>query len=200
MSELAIDEYGFGLSWVVKEPMARASHALRDDGGGVWLIDPVDEPEAVERAQALGTPAGVIQLLDRHERDGAGLAERFGVPLHRLPAEGIPGCPLEPFKVVDVPRWREKGLWWEAKRALVVAEVVGTVGYFRGPAKLAGIHPFVRLVPPGAPRRYEPEHLLTGHGMPLHGEDAARGLEEAYRRSRRDIPAVIVKLPLSFRG
>src|SRR3712207_7595232 len=41
-------------------------------------IDPVDVGDGVERAASLGTVAGVIQLLDRHERDGATLASRFG--------------------------------------------------------------------------------------------------------------------------
>ena len=187
MTELRYDEYEFGLSWVISEQMGRTSHALRDDSGGVWFVDPVDVPEAVDRALALGPPAGVIQLLDRHNRDNAALAERWDVPLHRLPDE-IPGSPFEPFSVVDLPRWREKALWWPARRALVVAEAVGTVPYFRVGARHAGIHPFLRLLPPGPPRRHEPEHLLVGHGPGVHGPDAAAALDEAYRRSRRDLP------------
>ena len=193
MTDVRYDEYEFGLSWVVEEAMGRTSHALRDDGGGVWFVDPVDVPEAVERATALGTPAGVIQLLDRHNRDNEALARRFGVPLHRLPTE-LPGAPFAPFKVIDLPRWREVGLWWPAKRALVVAEAVGTVGYFRLAAEHAGIHPFLRLLPPGAPRAHDPEHLLVGHGAGVHGPAAAAALEEAYRRSRRDLPRLPLKL------
>ena len=53
------DEYEFGFSWVMDEPLERASHALVADGK-VWLIDPVDEAEAVDRATALGEPAAVL--------------------------------------------------------------------------------------------------------------------------------------------
>jgi hypothetical protein len=37
----------------VDDGMQRASHALVD-GEDVWLIDPVDEGEAIERAMGLG--------------------------------------------------------------------------------------------------------------------------------------------------
>ena len=37
--------------------------------GGVWVIDPVAWSDAEERARALGEPRGVLQLLDRHDRD-----------------------------------------------------------------------------------------------------------------------------------
>jgi hypothetical protein len=40
-------------------------------------------------------------------------------------------------------------------------------------------------------RAFAPEHLLVGHGPPVHGGDAAGGLIEALERSRRDL----VKLP-----
>lgn len=54
------DERGeHGFSWIVGEPMARTSHALASDGE-VWLVDPVDWPEAVDRAAALGRPAAVL--------------------------------------------------------------------------------------------------------------------------------------------
>jgi hypothetical protein len=189
---LTVEEHALGLSWVVDEAMQRASHALVD-GGRVWLVDPVDVPEAVERAVALGEPAGVIQLLDRHPRACAELAERFGVPHHRLP-DALPGTPFAVVDVISVPKWREKGLWWAARRALVVAEAVGTHPMFSG-GRPAGVHLMLRLRPPGAPRRYTPEHLLTGHGPPVHGPAAARALDEAYRRSLTDLPRVMASLP-----
>ena len=68
-----IHEHELGLSWVTEDAMQRASHALRD-GDRVWLVDPVDDEEALRRAAALGAPAGVVQLLDRHNRDCASLA------------------------------------------------------------------------------------------------------------------------------
>ena len=54
--------------------MARGSHALVHDGR-VWLIDPVDSEGDVERAVGDNEPAGVIQLLDRHNRDNAAIAD-----------------------------------------------------------------------------------------------------------------------------
>ena len=188
------DEHEAGLSWVLDEAMRRTSHALADDGR-IWLVDPVDVPEAIERALALGEPAAVVQLLDRHPRDCAELAARFGVPHLRLPSS-VPDSPFEVVDVVDVPKWREKALWWPELGALVVAEAVGTAPTFGDPA---GIHLFLRLRPPGILRDYEPEHLLVGHGAGVHGREAKPALETAYRRSLRDLPIRLVKLPFSAR-
>ena len=181
-----LDHHSLGLSWTLDEPMARTSHALAVDGR-VWLIDPVDDAEALRAGEALGAPAGVIQLLDRHARDGAALATRLRVPHLHLPAT-VPDAPFEVVRVVDVPRWRERALWWPARRALVVAEAVGTHPFDTLGAAPAGVHPLLRLFPPGALRRFTPEHLLPGHGAPLHGPAAAEGLRAAYARSRRDLP------------
>ena len=190
---LEIDEYAFGLSWVLDEPMERASHALVSDGR-VWLVDPVDLDEPMKKVAALGEPAGVIQLLDRHNRDCAQIAARLGVPHHRLPG-AITGSPFEVVKVVDVPGWRELALWWPEHRALVVSEAVGTGPMFRFGDVAAGIHMMLRLRPPSAPKRYAPDHLLCGHGDPIHGPEAAEALRTAYRRSLRDLPGVLVRLP-----
>ena len=79
------EDHELGISWLADESemMQRASHALLLDGG-VWVIDPVDVGGLDERIAAVGAPAGVVQLLDRHDRDCAELAERLGVPHHRL--------------------------------------------------------------------------------------------------------------------
>ena len=74
--------------------MGRTSHALAVDGR-VWLTDPIDADGVEERIRSLGEPAGVIQLLDRHKRDGAALAARLGVPLHVVPSS-LPGTPFLP--------------------------------------------------------------------------------------------------------
>lgn len=189
MPELAVHEHDLGVSWVFDEVMERAFHALVDDGR-VWLIDFVDVGDAVARAQALGEVAGVVQLLDRHNRDNAEIAARLGVEHHRLPT-ALPG--FEVVTVLDLPGWREKALWWPAQDALVVAETLGSGRYFAvGPGAL-GVHPFLRMLPPGALRRFAPAHVLPGHGAPVHGEPDA--VDRAYRDSRRDLPRFVLKLP-----
>ena len=193
----SLDETAVGLEWVVDEAMTRASHALVDEGR-VWLIDPVDVPEAIDRATALGEVAGVLQLLDRHPRDCEALAERFGVEHHRLP-DAVPGTGFELFDVVDVPKWREKGLWWEARRVLLVPEAIGTGPMFTAGKGAAGVHIFLRGLPPrGALRPYEPEHLLCGHGPGVHGPQAATALADALARSRKDLPAAVLNLPRAY--
>ena len=104
--------------------MQRTSHALLVDGK-VWLVDPVAFDEALDRAAGLGEIAGVLQLLDRHNRDCAPLAERFGVPLLKVP-DAVPGTPFKAIPVVRFPGWKETALWWPEHEALIVAEVVGT--------------------------------------------------------------------------
>lgn len=182
-----------GLAWVVDELIARTSHALVD-AGRVWLIDPTYEPSMFERVAALGEPAAVIQLLDRHNRDCAMLAKRLGVPHWRVPAS-LPGTPFEVLSLVDIPRWREVALWWPERQALVVAEAIGTAAtYTPGPSG-AGISIALRLWPPRRLRMYEPEHLLVGHGTALHGPRATVALHEAIEHSRRDLSRAIVALP-----
>jgi hypothetical protein len=191
-------EHELGLSWVCDDALARTSHALAD-GGRVWLVDPVDDAVALERATSLGEPAGVIQLLDRHNRDGAAIAARLGVPHHRLPA-AVPDSPFTLLPLLDIPGWHEVALWWDGRRGLAVAEVVGTSPHVTLGAGDAGIHPMLRLTPPGAIRGLRPEHLLTGHGAPLHGSDAADALHRAYARSRRDIPRMVRAAPTLLRA
>jgi len=191
------DEHPLGLSWILDEPMQRASHALLVDGR-VWLVDPVAVPEAIERATALGPPAGVLQLLDRHNRDCRALAARLGVPHLRVP-DLVPDTPLEAIRAVRVRRWRETALWWPERATLVVAEVVGANDLYAGGAGGVGMHPILRPFAPGVLRGYQPDHLLMGHGAGVHGPAAAEQLERAHHRARRDIPRVLARLPLALR-
>ena len=94
------DESDDGFGWIAEERVARTSHALAVDGR-VWLVDAVLWPEALERARALGEPAGVIQLLDRHNRDCADVAAQLGVPHLRVPDRV--DAPLEIVRVVNMP-------------------------------------------------------------------------------------------------
>jgi hypothetical protein len=194
---LTVDESALGLTWVLDEPMQRACHALVVSGG-VWFVDPIEVDDIVDRGAALGGPGGVLQLLDRHGRDCAAVAERLGVEHLRVPNE-IPGTPFEAIAAVRVPGWKETALWWPDAEALVVAEIVGTNSLFNAGAGGVGMHPMLRAWPPKSIRGYEPEHLLVGHGAPVHGAEAAAGLEHAYARSRRDIPKALINFPKASR-
>jgi len=183
-----------GFSWVTDEKMERASHALAA-GGRVWIIDPVDDPEAMARVATLGMPVAVVQLLDRHNRDCAAVARRLAIPHGLVP----PSIPDSPFEVVELRRshfWQEIALWWPDERALVVAEAVGTSRAYtvgRGPL---GVHPFDRPWPPRKQLgRFAPEHLLVGHGAGLHGPEAAEGLRFALADGRRGFFRLLATLP-----
>jgi hypothetical protein len=194
-----IHEHDLGLTWVMDDAMERAAHALRDDDGRVWLIDPVEDDDALQRVAALGTPAGVIQLLDRHNRDCAPLAGRLGIPHLRVPEE-LPGTPFTAQRVVRNRFWREVALWWPARKALVVAEALGTTPAFAVGDGPVGIHPMLRLLPPNGLKGFGPEHLLVGHGAPLHGPEVGAQVDRAIARSRHDVPKLMLKLPALIRA
>lgn len=199
MSDLTLQEHDLGLTWVHHdEVMRRASHALVDDGR-VWLIDPTDEDEALDRVAALGEPAAVLQLLDRHNRDCAQIARRLQVPHISLP-EVLPQAPFDPVWVVRRKGWNEVALDWPGRKALIVAEAVGTGPYFAVGSSPVGVHPLLRLRPPRSLARPAIDHLLMGHGEGIHGPNAAVSLKAALDHSRRDIPRMLVKLPFAGRG
>ena len=181
-----VDEWEHGFGWMQDEPMQRTSHALVVDGR-VWLIDPVDDPELEERVRALGEPAGVLQLLDRHNRGCAAWAERLDVPHLRCWRDEAPFAALP---VRDNRWWREVALWDRATRTLVVADALGTNHYFRAPADRIGVHPLLRPLPPRSLAGLQPARILCGHGAGMT-EGAAAALAEALRTARRRIPAVL---------
>jgi hypothetical protein len=195
----SLNEFALGITWEIEEAAMRTSHAIRTADGRVWLIDPVDQPEAIERVTALGEPAAVIQLIDRHNRDCAQLAERLGVPHLNVPGE-MPGSPFAVIPVVRLSRWRESALWWEEQRVLVVAEAIGTGPIFTTGHGAAGMHPILRPLPPGALRGYTPEHLLCGHGAPVHGREAHTAVDFAYAHARRDILRLPLAIAKAIRG
>jgi hypothetical protein len=185
-----------GFGWIVDEANTRTSHALAADGK-VWLVDALDWPDAIERALGLGEPAGVIQLLDRHDRDCAALAARLGVPRSVAP-DSIPDSP---FELIPVKRWRwwkESALWWPETRTLVTADALGTNRFFTGGRGRVGAHLLLRLTPPKKLGRYDAERLLVGHGEGVLSE-AAAAIDEAFRTSRRGLPRVLAKLPSAGR-
>lgn len=192
--DLGVD--GFG--WIVDEAMTRTSHALAA-GGKVWLVDPVDWPEAIERALGLGDPAGVVQLLDRHDRACATLAARFGVP-HLVAPDRVPASPFECIPVVRRRFWRETALWWPDARTLVVADALATNAFYTGSEEPLGVHPLLRLFPPRRLAAYAPERLLTGHGEGLKGPETSAAVDRALHRSRRDLPRVLLAMPFARRA
>lgn len=185
------DETDWGFGWLQEERLRRTSHALRAEGR-VWVFDPVDSPGVEERLRGLGEPAGVIQLLDRHRRDCAALAERLRVPLHVTPFEGVPGAPFDPVPIVRHRLWREVALWWPEEKVLLCGDVLGSVGYFVAPGEQLGVHPLLRLTPPKALSRFAPRHVLCGHGEGVHGDEAALALAEALETARRRLPAAVI--------
>jgi hypothetical protein len=189
------DERGAeGFSWIVDEPATRTSHALAAEGR-VWLVDPVRFEPALARARELGVPAGVLQLLDRHNRDCASIAAELDVP-HLIAPDAVVASPFETIALVRSKRWRETALWWGATRTLVVAEAIGTNRFFTAGRDPAGVHLFLRLSPPrDALAGLEPDHLLVGHGEGLHGTEAAAGLHAALAHARSGLPRIAVHIP-----
>ncbi len=191
-----VDEQEWGFGWLVEEPHARTSHALVAEGG-VWLVDPVDVRGLEGRVRAAGEPRGVIQLLDRHDRDGAELARRLGVDLLEVPRE-----PVGPFRFLPVRDgrwWREVALWWEERRVLVCADALGTLPYFHARGEPLGVHPWLWLAPPRSLRTVEPEHVLVGHGEGIH-QGAADALRRTLAGSRRRAPRAALNAVRYFAG
>jgi hypothetical protein len=181
------DEFEGGFGWIVAdEPMRRCSHALVAEGR-VWVIDPVDGPDVERRVTEAGQPAGVLQLLDRHNRDSRALADRLGVPYHAVPFEPIADAPFELIAIRDARRWKEAALWWADRRVLVCADAIGTAPFFVARGERLGVHPLVRIDPP---RRQlagvQPEVVLCGHGEGVLS-DASPALHEALSTARRRI-------------
>lgn len=187
-----VDELEFGFGWVSPErPKLRmTSHALVADGR-VWLVDPV-EGDVEERIRALGEPAGVVQLLDRHERACVEWARRLDVPHHLVPFAGV--GPFEAVPVVRRAFWRESALWWPERRVLVCADALGTIPhYFALGGERLGLHPLLRVVPPRQLGRYQPGHVLCGHGAGVH-DGATEAVRDALATARRRA----LRLPLEL--
>ena len=198
MAVRGLTEHPLGLTWVGDDPLERAAHALVHDGR-VWLVDPFEDEEALARVAELGELAGVLQLFVAHERDGKAIAQRLGAPFLSLPDQ-VPDAPFSVIRLDSVKVWKERALWWPEPKGLVVAESIGTAAHYAVGEGPAGVHMIRRPLPPNTLKPFKPEHLLVGHGRPLHGSEAADGLREALSRSRRDIPTLIRRMPSLFRS
>jgi hypothetical protein len=183
--------------WVADERMQRTSHALRV-GGGVWLIDPVDGAGLAGRVGELGEPAGVLQLLDRHNRDCEVWASRLGVPLARA-WQSLGAAPFEALPVCDNRFWHEVALWEPQTRTLICADALGTSPVFCAREERIGVHPVLRLAPPRSLRRVAPERVLVGHGAGVH-DGAAEAVQEALTTARRRLPGALLNAVRSGSG
>jgi len=193
-----LDDRG-SFAWMLgpADPASRASAALVLEEGTV-LIDPVDSDDLGERLAPLPAVAGVVTLLDRHQRDAAALAERLGVPRMIPRALGGPGLNLagvEERPVIESNRWREALLWLPDRGLLVCAETLGTAAFdlARSGDRL-GMHPLARLRPPRAAfDGITPSVIVVGHGPPLR-DGAAAALERVLRMGRREFPLNWIRL------
>ena len=129
-------------------------------------------PTAIERALTLGEPAGVLQLLDRHNRDCAALAARLGVSAPRrsdlvagLAVGGRRGQALPPLAGDRSLVARAAG----ARRRRGDRDERVLHGRARG-SRSAPAAPSLAAAP--ALDGLEPEHLLVGHGEGMHGAAA----------------------------
>ena len=186
MSLELCDEFEGCFGWTEPGFMQRTSHALEVDGG-VFVFDPVDVPGIDERIAALGKPEAVVQLLDRHDRDCAAVAARLAVPHLRMRAPDEDSR-FELLPVAWNRVWKEVAFWEPRRAVLVVGDAVGAAAYFTAPGELLGVHPFLRLRPPRALAKVDPQHVLCGHGGGIHGDGAALALDEALETARRRAP------------
>lgn len=173
-----------------------------DDRADVWLVDPLRAPGVEDMLRELGDVVGIVVLLGRHSRDAVTFARRFDVPLYlpvwvdvEVPAdvgivrieEGLPGTEFELIETVDLARWHEAALY--DGETLLVADALGTASYFTAGEEALGVHPFLRLLPPGALGEPTPERLLTGHGAGV-SEGASGELTDALENARSRAPRV----------
>lgn len=181
-----VDELPFGFGWLDESSfIRRCSHALAVDGR-VWIFDAVADEDALERVAGLGEPAGVVQLLNRHDRDNAAIAARLGVPLHVLPEEAPEGAPFAVVLLVRNRLWHEVAAWFPEQRTLVVGEALGTAQFYRAPEDRVAVAALLRLTPPRKLLALEPRHLLVGHGEGVH-EEVPAAMRDAVEHSRSRI-------------
>lgn len=173
-----------GLSWVAHpdEEMHRTSHALLGDGGGIWLVDPVDATDLDDALADLGEVVGVVVLTNSHGRHAGRIADRHDVPVH------VPACFADdwraswPIDRFDGPLgdsgyelvwetagggWQEGALYHPEHRTLVVADVLGTT-LFSGRTGGVELFPLFKWSPPReAFGELAVDRLLVGHGPPV---------------------------------
>lgn len=217
----AIDRWTDGVGWLAHpaEGGRRASHAIRDASGDVWLFDPLDAPGVedlvAELAAPVGAVAGVVVLSDYHARDAAVFARRYDVSVH-LPrfvdraADRI-DAPIERFEDgvagFEVTRLRplyaydEAIAYRERDRTLYVPDFLSSLPAVTVGRERVGLPTTSRLFPPRKRfRGIAPDRILLGHGEGIF-EDADVALRDTLANARVRLPrAVVSNLPSEIRA
>ncbi|MFC7077124.1 hypothetical protein [Haloarcula halophila] len=203
-----VDRFPDGVGWQAhpEEGGCRTSHAIRDDDGGVWLLDPLDAPDVTDVYADLGEVVGVAVLADYHTRDAAAFARRHDVPvtvptgLNRVverldvPTRRVTNslADFELRRLNPLRAWRETVAYRERDGTLYVPDVLSTGESFTVGNERLAMNLFLRLSPPREPfADLDPERVLVGHGTGVF-EDAGDALEDAVGNARRRFPRALV--------
>lgn len=204
-----IDRWEGGVGWLAHpdETGQRASHAIVGEGGGVWLIDPLDAPGVADLYTDWGDVVGVAVLSNYHARDAGVVADRHDVPVY-LPrwmgrVEERIDAPIERYttalgdsgfriqKCSLLPGAHEAIAYRDSDRTLYVADVLGTAAGATVGDERIGMYLLARLFPPLAVGEYTPERILVGHGTGVF-ENAASALADALTGARRRFPEALL--------
>ncbi|MFC4408255.1 hypothetical protein [Haloarchaeobius iranensis] len=212
-----VDQWDGGVGWVAypDEGGQRASHAVRDDAGDVWVFDPLDAPGVDDLLAELGAVAGVVVCSDYHARDADALADRHEVAVH------VPDCldrvaerTTAPVASVDAAvagfefthvrplhAWNETVAYRERDGTLYVPDYCSSHAKFTVGDERLGFPTFTRLSPPKSVfDGMTPERILFGHGEGVF-EDAGTRLADSLSGARRRFPrALVTNLPGELRA
>jgi len=203
-----IDEWSDGVGWVAhpEEGGRRASHAVRDDDGDVWVFDPLDAPGIDDLLAELGDVAGVVVCSDYHARDAGAVATRHGVPVSVPPfLDRVAERVSAPVDVVDgsvagfelthvrpLYAWNEAVAYRERDGTLYVPDYCSSHPKFTVRGERIGFPTFSRLSPPSDVfGGMTPDRILFGHGEGVF-ENAAAGLDDALSGGRRRLPRALL--------
>lgn len=216
-----IDRWSDGVGWLAHpdEGGCRASHAIRDENGDVWLFDPLDAPGVddliAELVGPAGAVAGVVVLSDYHARDADVFAERYDVPVH-LPrfverARDRIDAPIEPFDDgvagFEITRFRplyaydEAIAYRERDRTLYVPDYLSSLPAVTVGRERIALPTTSRLFPPrDRLADLTPDRVLFGHGEGVF-EDADAALRDTFENARTRLPrALVTALPTEIRA
>ena len=114
------------------------------------------------------------------------------MPFHKLP-DVLPDTPFSVLNARPAGSGRSARCGGRSRAGWSSPESIGTAPALRASATA---RPACTRAPPAAAdplKPFLPEHLLVGHGPPIHGGDAAAALLDALNRSRRDIPTFVLQ-------